>query len=183
VAPNATVCGDVRIAEGVRVLFGATVIAEGGSIEIGKNCIILENAVVRSTAKHSTSIGPNSLIGPNAHVVGCTTEESVFIATGAAVLHGAYLEARSEVRINSVVHTRSRIRKDETVPIGWVAVGDPAEILPPNEHEKIWSLQEGLNFVKTVYGVNRAPIGETRMPEISERLSEIYGKHKEDKIL
>ncbi len=183
IAPTATICGNVAIGEGTCVLFGASIIAEGGKIDIGDNCIVLENAVVRSTAKHSASIGRNNLIGPNAHVVGCTTEESVFIATGAAIFHGSYLEARCEVRVNGVVHTRTRILKCATVPIGWIAVGNPAEIFPPDEHEKIWAIQEPLNFPMTVYGVDRAMHGETNMPEITSRLSMYYKKHKDDKIL
>jgi carbonic anhydrase/acetyltransferase-like protein (isoleucine patch superfamily) len=164
-------------------MHGACLVAEGGSIEIGAGCIILENAVVRSTAKHAVVIGPCNLIGPNAHVVGCTTEESVFIATGAAVFHSAYLEAGSEVRINGVVHIKTRLPADATVPIGWIAVGDPAEILPPQEHEKIWSIQEPLDFPRTVYGIERQPDGRSMIPEICRRLADIYASHKEDKIL
>ena len=183
VAPTATVCGNVSLAEGACVLFGASVVAEGGWIEIGKNCIIMENAVIRSTARHATAIGANSLIGPHAHVVGCTTEESVFIATGAVILHGSYLESRCEVRVNGVVHVSTRLPADTTVPIGWVAVGDPAEVHPPHQHEKIWRVQEPLNFPITVYGVDRAPPGETNMPEIMARLSQIYSQHRDDELL
>jgi carbonic anhydrase/acetyltransferase-like protein (isoleucine patch superfamily) len=183
IAPNATICGDVTIGEGARVLFGAQIIAEGGKIDIGKNCIILENAVVRSKTQHSTCIGPHTLIGPNAHVVGCTIEESVFIATGAAIFHGAFLGARSEVRINGIVHLLTHLPADSLVPIGWVAVGNPAQILPPDQHEKIWAIQQPLNFPKTVYGVKRVPQGVSNMPEITERLSNIYGSHKDDTVL
>ena len=183
IAPNATICGDVTIGEETRVLFGAQIIAEGGKIDIGKNCIILENAVVRSKEQHSAYIGPYTLIGPNAHVVGCTIEESVFIATGVAIFHGAVLGARSEVRINGIVHLLTHLPADSLVPIGWVAVGNPAQILPPDQHEKIWAIQQSLNFPKTVYGVGRAPQGVSNMPEITERLSNIYGSHKNDTIL
>jgi carbonic anhydrase/acetyltransferase-like protein (isoleucine patch superfamily) len=95
VAPTATVCGDVSIGAHCRIMFGACLIAEGGSIEIGTHCIVLENAVIRSTSRHSAQIGDHCLIGPNAHVTGCTVKEEVFIATGAAVFHGAVLEARA----------------------------------------------------------------------------------------
>jgi carbonic anhydrase/acetyltransferase-like protein (isoleucine patch superfamily) len=40
VAPTATVCGDVVIGENSRVLFGAVIVAERGTVEIGVNCII-----------------------------------------------------------------------------------------------------------------------------------------------
>lgn len=181
VAPGATVCGNVTIGEGSCIMYGASVIAEGGALEIGQNCIVLENAVVRSTAKHSTKIGNYCLIGPNAHVVGCTLEDSVFIATGAAIFHSAYLETRSEVRVHGVVHLKTRLLKDSVVPIGWIAVGNPAKILPPSEHEEIWSIQQTLNFPLSVYGVERPSKGETNMPEITTRLSKIYREHKDDK--
>ena len=46
VAPNAAVCGDVAVGKNSRILFNASIVAEGGSIRIGSNCIIMENAVV-----------------------------------------------------------------------------------------------------------------------------------------
>ncbi len=94
VAPTATVCGDVSIGAHCRIMFGACLVAEGGSIEIGTHCIVLENAVITSTSRHSARIGDHCLIGPNAHVTGCTVKDEVFIATGAAVFHGAVLEAQ-----------------------------------------------------------------------------------------
>lgn len=177
VAPTATVCGDVSIGPHCRVMFGACLIAEGGSIEIGSHCIILENAVIRSTSRHSARIGNHCLIGPNAHVVGCILKDEVFIATGGAVFHGAILEARSEVRINGVVHLKTRLPEEATVPIGWVAVGDPASILPPDQHDAIWKIQEPLNFPFVVYGYDRT---EANMIKITERMSKFSSSHADD---
>ncbi len=181
VAPNAVICGDVRIGPYSRVLFGACVIAEAGTIDIGQYCIILENAVVRSTARYSASIADHVLIGPHAHVVGCTIDAEVFVATGASIFHGARLGPRCEVRVNGVVHLRTHLRADSTVPIGWVAVGDPASILPPHEHDRIWAVQEALDFPKSVYGVDRPSPGQSAMPEITRRLAETYGSHSSDR--
>jgi carbonic anhydrase/acetyltransferase-like protein (isoleucine patch superfamily) len=177
VAPTATVCGDVKIGPHCRVMFGASIVAEGGAIELGSHCIVLENAVVRSTSRHSTKIGNHCLVGPNAHVVGCTVAGEVFIATGAAIFHGASLGARSEVRVNGVVHLKTVLPPDATVPIGWIAVGDPATILPPGEHEKIWAIQKPLNFPLAVYGFDR---GEATMEKITKRLAESLGSHQDD---
>ena len=177
VAPNAVVCGDVTVGPGCRVMYGAQIIAEGGSITIGRECIVMENAVLRSSASHSLNIGNNCLVGPNAHVVGCTLEDDVFIATGAAVFHSACVGKGSEVRINGVVHLKSHLAPGETVPIGWVAIGNPAQVLPPGEHERIWHLQEALNFPLTVYGFERS---EATMEKITRRLSEALGSHASD---
>ena len=177
VAPNAVICGDVTIGPGCRILFGAQIIAEGGAIRIGSECIVMENAVLRSTARHSLTIGNNCLVGPNAHVVGCTVEDEVFIATGAAVFHAAHLGKGCEVRINGVVHLKTRLQAGDTVPIGWVAVGDPAQTLSPDQHAQIWALQQPLNFPLTVYGFDRA---EADMVKITRRLSETLAAHAGD---
>lgn len=183
IAPTATICGDVRIGKNSCIQFGVSIIAEGGSIEIGKNCIVLENAVIRSTEKHNAIIGDNTLIGPNSHLVGCAIEKNVFIATGAAVFHGARVGTRSEIRINGVVHLRTVLPPDTTVPINWIAVGNPAKIFPPNEHKKIWQVQKPLDFPGFVYGVKRASKEQTNMIEITGKYSKIFKKHKGDEIL
>jgi carbonic anhydrase/acetyltransferase-like protein (isoleucine patch superfamily) len=177
VAPNAVVCGDVSIGPDCRILFGAQIIAEGGSIEMGRECIVMENAVLRAGARHSLAIGNNCLIGPNAHVVGCRIEDEVFIATGAAIFHAAHLGKGSEIRVNAVVHLKTRLPAGTTVPIGWVAVGDPASILPAGEHERIWAIQKPLNFPLTVYGFERE---EADMVKITRRLAANLASHRED---
>ncbi len=183
IAPNATICGNVTIGENSRVLFGAVLAAEGGPIEIGANCIIMENAVVRGTSRHPTRLGENILVGPRAYLTGCTVDDNAFLATGTTVFNGAKIGPRAEIRINGVVHLKTVIPADATVPIGWVAVGDPAEILPPNEHEKIWAIQKSLNFPHEVFGLERAPAGETLMPELTQRYSRFLARHRDDKIL
>jgi len=177
IAPNATVCGDVTIGPDCRIMFGACVIAEGGAIVIGRRGIVLENAVLRSTARHSLTIGDHCLVGPHAHLVGCRVEDEVFIATGAAVFHGAILRSRSEVRVNGVVHLRTELPAGAMVPIGWVAVGTPAAILPPDQHDKIWAVQQPLNFPLTAYGIDRS---EATMVKITERMAQMLGTHGTD---
>ena len=178
VAPNAVVCGDVTVGPGARIMFGAQVIAESGSITIGRECIVMENAVLRSSAAHPLTIGANCLVGPNAHIVGSIVEDGVFLATGCAVFHGSHIGAGAEVRINGVVHLKTRLEPGATVPIGWVAVGDPAQILPPSEHEAIWKVQEPLNFPLAVYGFER---NEASMTKITQRLSQALAAHIGDK--
>ena len=138
VAPNATLCGAVTVGAGSRVMFGAVLTAEGGPVEIGANCVVMENAVVRGTGKHPAAVGDNVVVGPRAHLVGCRVGDNAFLATGATVFNGASIGAGAEVRVNGTVHLRTSLPPDAVVPIGWVAVGDPADILPPGDHRRIW---------------------------------------------
>jgi carbonic anhydrase/acetyltransferase-like protein (isoleucine patch superfamily) len=181
VAPDTTICGDVEIAAGARVLHGARIVGEaGGTIRIGRDVIVMENAVVRAGPRHPCTIGDHCLVGPHAHVTGATIEEQVFIATGAAVFHGAHVGKGSEVRVNGVVHLKTRLAPGSSVPIGWIAVGDPARILPPDQHDEIWAIQQPLNFPLTVYGLERTT--PDLMVEITKRLSAALGTHRNDTI-
>jgi len=182
VAPNATICGDVRIGAGCRIMFGAGIVAEGATIELGANCIVMENAVIRSTDTHPTKIGAHCLVGPHAHLAGCTLDDCVFIATGGSVFHGARLGFGSEVRVDGVVHLRTELPAHATVPIGWVAVGNPAQIFSPDQHDAIWAIQKPLSFPMYVYGVERPAAGESNMDEITRRRSEALASHANDVI-
>jgi hypothetical protein len=67
------------------------------------------------------------------------------------------------------------------VPIGWVAVGDPAQILPPSQHDEIWKLQEPLNFPEWVYGFERTT--PELMRHVTTRLSQSLAAHAKDRIV
>lgn len=179
VSPGAIVSGDVTIGPDCRVLPGAVIAAEAESVRIGACGIVLENAVIRATAGHPASIGDHCLVGPTAHVAGCTLEDEVFVATGASIFHGAVVGRDSEVRINGVVHVRSTLPPGSLVPIGWVAVGDPATILPPDRHEEIWAIQKTLEFARTVYGISHAEGG---MQAITRMLAERLASHRDDEV-
>jgi carbonic anhydrase/acetyltransferase-like protein (isoleucine patch superfamily) len=183
VAPTAVLCGDVRVGPETRILFGAVATAEGGPVEIGGRCIVMENAVIRGSARHPVKIADRVLVGPRAYLSGCTVEEDAFLATGATVFNGARIGSRAEVRINGVVHVRTVVPPSATVPIGWVAVGDPAEILPPAEHDRIWAIQRELGFSKEVWGLEPPAEGQTNMPEITRRYSMALAAHREDRIV
>jgi gamma-carbonic anhydrase len=176
VAPNAVLCGDVRVGPDSRVLFGAVVTAEDGSVEIGARCVIMENALVRAREAHPVRLGDDVLVGPHAHVNGSVVGEGAFLATGAALFPGARVGRGAEVRINGVVHVNTVLEDDAVVPIGWVAVGDPAAIHPPDRHEQIWAVQEGLDFPGTVYGLPRDASARERM----ERQAAWFGAHRDD---
>jgi carbonic anhydrase/acetyltransferase-like protein (isoleucine patch superfamily) len=183
VAPNAVICGDVTIGANTSIGFGAVLTAETGPIQIGRNCVIMENAVLRGTKRHPLTIGDHVLIGPRAYLTGCTVEDCAFLATGCAIFNGATVGARAEVRINGTVHLLTRLPPDTTVPIGWIAVGDPAGVLPPERHEEIWAIQERLEFPKVIFGIDRPPAGETRMPDMMARYNRALARHGEDRLL
>lgn len=181
VAPSAVISGDVTIGDGCQILHGAVITAEGSPIVLGENVIVMENALVRASSVHAVRIGSHSLVGPMASVAGATIADEVFLASGTRVFNGARVGEGSEVRVNAVVHLRTVLPARSVVPIGWVAVGDPVEILAPDQHERIWELQHDLDFPGYVFGLDRDT------PDLMVQLTERYGaalaRHAEDRRL
>lgn len=180
VAPTAVLCGDVTVGSDSRILFGAVLTAEGGPVELGERCIVMENALVRGRRSHPVVLGDHVLVGPHAHVNGAQVEREVFLATGVSVFPGAHVGHGSEVRINAVVHVNSRLAPGTTVPIGWIAVGDPADLFPPDAHEELWQVQRQMDFPRTVFGLERT---EATMERVSERYAQQFGRHQRDRIV
>jgi len=183
VAPNAVVCGDVAIGANTTIGFGAVLTAESGPIRIGAHCVVMEQAVLRGTGREPLSLGDHCLVGPHAHLSGCKVGDNVFIATGAALFNGAVLGDRATVRINAVVHIGTRLEADASVPIGWVAIGDPAHILPPDAGDEILQLLAGLDFRNTVFGTPPPGAGGSAMPEITRRYTALLQRHRDDRVL
>jgi len=179
VAPTAVIRGDVTIGDGAAILYGAVITAEGGAVRIGADCVIMEQAVLRGTPRAPLILGDRTLVGPHAHLTGCEIGDDCFLATGSAVFNGARLGPGTEVRIHGVVHVNSRLPASSMVPIGWVAVGDPAEILPASEHEAIWEIQKTLDFPGRVFQVDRSvPEGER-----TRRYARALQRQREDEVL
>jgi carbonic anhydrase/acetyltransferase-like protein (isoleucine patch superfamily) len=179
IAETAVISGAVTIGEGVRVLHGAVLSAENGAIVIEANTVVMEHALVRSREGHDVHVGHSVMIGPHAHVNGADVGDEAFIATGASLFPGASVGAGAEVRINAVVQVNTTVAPGVVVPIGWVAVGDPAQLFAPDRHDEIWAIQQTLKFGATVYGAGAG----TTMREIMAGQSEFYGAHRSDRVV
>ncbi|MDX6620709.1 MAG: gamma-carbonic anhydrase [Gaiellales bacterium] len=183
VAPNAVLCGDVEVGADCRILFGAVLSAEDGPVRLGERCIVMENAVVRGRAAHPARLG-DRVVGPHAYVNGAEVGDEAFSATGAALFPGSRLGARAEIRINAVLHVNSALPAGAELPIGWVAVGDPATMLPPGAHEEIWEIQRTLDFAGTVTGLPPAQLADGgTMDALTRTYAALYGRHLDDRIL
>ena len=140
VACNATLCGDVVIGPNCSIGFGAVLVAKSGPIRLGPNYVVMDTAVLRGIRGTPLTLGRNVLVGPRACLTGCTIEDDVFLATGCTVFNGARFGRGAEVRVNGIVHIRTELPPHATVPLEWIAVGDPAQILPPDRHDAIWAV-------------------------------------------
>ncbi|MDR6611506.1 gamma carbonic anhydrase family protein [Leifsonia sp. 1010] len=179
VAPSAVLVGDVRVGAGARILHGAVLSAEDGEVTVGEDTVVMEHAVIRGRSGHPARVGAAVMVGPHAHVNGSTVGDEAFIATGASLFPGCRVGTGAEVRINGVVQVNTTLEPGAVVPIGWIAVGSPASILPPERHDEIWAIQRELDFAGTVYGTGP----DVSMRELMRRQSEFYGSHADDVVI
>jgi carbonic anhydrase/acetyltransferase-like protein (isoleucine patch superfamily) len=184
VAHTAVLSGNVRIGAESRVLFGAVVTDEGGPVEVGERCVVMEHAVLRGTRRHPVTIGDDVLIGPHAYVSGATIDDAVFIATGAMVFNGAHIGTASSVALGGAVHIACRLEPETRVPIGWVAVGDPAQLHPPEHVDAIRSgLDQQGGFLPFVFGIDGALGRPDAMRAALGRYTRALAEHQTDQIV
>lgn len=181
VARQALVSGDVRIRAGAVVLPGAIITADGGPVEIGENSVVMEQALVRGVRQHATSIGAHVLVGPFASIVGARLDDEVFVATGAAVFNGARLRRAASVAVHGVVHIGADLPPKTRVPIGWIAVGAPAQLHPPTDVEGVRAaLDSSGGFLPTVFASDPEADRGTAMRDALSRYSRALGRHAGD---
>ena len=96
------------------------------------------------------------------------------------MFHSAHLGRGSSVRINGVVHLKSYLEPGAVVPIGWIAVGNPAKLFSPEQHDEILKIQDSLNFPLVVYGFDGP---DATMKKITQRLSKNLSSHIDHTII
>jgi carbonic anhydrase/acetyltransferase-like protein (isoleucine patch superfamily) len=185
VAPTAVICGDVTIGPRTYVSYGAVIEAHGAPVRIGAQCVVRENLNIRSTNRDAVEIGDYVLIGPHSSLKGCTVENECFLATGVKVYQGARVGRHTEVRIDGIVHVGSVLPPNSLVPIKWVAVGDPARVLPPGAHEELDATLGRMDFPQQVYGIERQSGDgvDMDMKELTRRVTDGLADHRDDRVL
>ena len=186
VAPTAVLSGEVRVGSGSCIMHGAVVAAEGGPVEIGANCVIMENAVLRGTPQYPLIMGDHVLAGPHSHLTGCGIADEVFIATGARVFNGAQMGRASSVALGGTVHIGCVVPPLARIPIGWVAVGEPARRYPPGEAEAIRAGIAAISggFLPFVFGIDEVADRREQMQAALQRYTTaIARQHRQDEVI
>jgi carbonic anhydrase/acetyltransferase-like protein (isoleucine patch superfamily) len=186
VAPSAVISGEVSIGAGSCIMHGAVLAAEGGPVQIGAGCVIMEHAVLRGTARHPLLIGDHVLAGPHTQLTGATVTDEVFIAAGAMVCNGAHLGRAAAVGAGAVVHLGAIVAPRAQIPVGWVAVGDPARIYPTGEAEAIGAglAETGWSFLPLAFGIDDAGGRREQLRTALGRYTAALARHhRQDQII
>lgn len=139
IAPNATVVGDVTLAEDVSVWYGAVLRGDSGAITVGRGTNIQDNCVLHE----KTVIGEDCTVGHGAIVHGCTIGDRCMVGMGAIVLTGAVIGDDCLIGAGAVVTGKMN------APAGSVLLGSPAKIvkeISPEQKEEI--RLDGENYIR-----------------------------------
>lgn len=121
VAPSADLIGDVRLAAGSSVWFGAVIRGDNTPIIVGTDSNIQEGAMLHSDPGAPLTIGARCTIGHHAVLHGCTIEDEVLIGMGAIILNRAVIGA------GSIVGAGALVTEGKVFPPGSMIVGAPAK--------------------------------------------------------
>jgi carbonic anhydrase/acetyltransferase-like protein (isoleucine patch superfamily) len=136
VADNATVIGDVAIAERSSVWFGAVVRADNVPIRIGRGSNIQDQAVLHGSPGCPLTLGDYVTVGHGAKLHGCFIGDCCLIGIGAVILD------RVEIGRGSIVGAGSVVLQDQRFPPGSLIVGNPAQIKKTLPGERAAHLRE-----------------------------------------
>lgn len=143
IAPNATLVGDISIAERCSVFYGAVLRAEFATITIGAGSNVQDNAVFHVDNGFPITIGEGVTVGHAAVVHGARIDDHALIGMNATVLNGAHIGAESLVAGGALVP------EGMVVPPQSLVAGVPAKVRRPLTEREVAGLRSnGLGYEK-----------------------------------
>ena len=136
-ADNAAVAGDVTLAAGVSVWYGAVLRGDTASIAVGAGSNIQDGVVVHAGRGFPVTIGRDVTVGHRAVVHGCTVEDRCLIGMGAILLNGA------KIGKNCIVGAGALVTGKMDAPDGSMVLGNPARVVRPLTPEELAGLRPG----------------------------------------
>jgi carbonic anhydrase/acetyltransferase-like protein (isoleucine patch superfamily) len=131
IAPTATVIGNVTIAPGSSVWFGAVIRSDMALIQIGRNTSVQDNAVIHVREGIETRIGDQVTLGHGAIVHGAQIEDTVLIGIGAIILD------RARVGESSIVGAGAVVTEGTQIPRRSLVLGVPGKVVKEVTPEQI----------------------------------------------
>ena len=119
-APTAVLVGDVHVAGGASIWFGAVLRGDFGPIRIGADANVQDNVVIHAETGNGTVLEDRVTIGHGAILHDCWIGAASLIGMSAVVLDGARVGPEAIVAAGSVV------REGFVVPARTLAAGAPA---------------------------------------------------------
>jgi carbonic anhydrase/acetyltransferase-like protein (isoleucine patch superfamily) len=137
IAPGVHLIGDVHIAEGASIWFGAVLRGDVCSISIGRFSNVQDNSVIHAESAQRgnpctpTIVGEYVTIGHSCIVHGCVIGDRVLVGMGAIVMNHARVEAES------ILGARALVSENKVIPARSLVVGIPGKVVRPVTDEEL----------------------------------------------
>ena len=123
IAPDASVIGNVALAEDCGVWFGAVLRGDNERISLGARSNIQEHATLHTDIGFPLEIGEDCTIGHNAILHGCVIGAGSLVGMGAVVLNGA------RIGEGCLVGAGALVTEGKSFPDRSLIVGSPAKAI------------------------------------------------------
>jgi len=136
VAWNAEVSGDVELAEGASVWYGATLRADLAPIRVGARSNVQDGAVIHVDAGQGCFLGEEVTVGHGAVVHACAIGDRCLVGMGAIILD------RAEIGEECIVGAGALVTQGKKFPPRSMILGSPAKVARELRAEEVASLGE-----------------------------------------
>lgn len=123
IAPSADVIGNVYLASGVSIWFGAVLRGDNEPIRIGAGTNLQEQTVIHTDPGFPCTIGKNATVGHKAMLHGCTIGDGTLIGMGATVLNGAIIGE------GCLIGAGALVTEGKVIPDGSLVMGMPGKVV------------------------------------------------------
>ena len=135
VADSAQVIGNVDLAEGVSVWFGAVLRGDNEPMRIGRNSNVQDGSVLHSDLGSPLTLGENVTVGHQVMLHGCTVGDGSLVGIKAVVLNGA------KIGKNCLVGAGALVTEGKEFADGSMILGSPAKVVRQLTSEQIEGLR------------------------------------------
>ncbi len=151
IAPNATLMGQISLADNVSVWYGAILRADMDSIEIGSRTNVQDGVIMHTDPLKPIKVGEENVIGHGAILHGCTIGNNNLIGIRSTILNNA------KIGNCCIIGAHTLVTEGLEVPDYSMVLGSPGKIvkqLPESIIEKLRIgafayVQEALKYLES----------------------------------
>jgi carbonic anhydrase/acetyltransferase-like protein (isoleucine patch superfamily) len=131
VAPNATLIGDVRLADNASIWWNAVLRGDNDTITIGANSNIQDGSVLHADEGVPLTVGANVTVGHLVMLHGCTIGEQSLIGIKSVILNNAVIGRHCIIGANSL------ISEGKVIPERSLVMGSPGKVVRQLNDEEV----------------------------------------------
>ena len=131
IAPNATIIGDVRLAENVGIWWNAVLRGDNDPITIGANTNIQDGSVLHTDAGVPLTLGRDITVGHLVMLHGCTVGDGSLIGIKSVILNHAVIGS------NCLIGANTLIPEGKVIPERSLVMGSPGKVVRELTDEEV----------------------------------------------